>query len=936
MKRKVVSLDGTWSVVFDEKNSGKRRGFAKKLPRGKPIEVPGVWEQVRPLYDGVGWYKRTFDVPQAWLGETVRLRFGAVNYFCEVYVNGTKVGEHEGGYTPFEFDVTRRLVAGANSLVVRVIDPPRRKVIEGFRSGAPLTNADIPTWKAGWYWNFGGIWQSVSLIVTPRVYVEDVFVEPLPDERTAKVHVTVVAAKAARAALSVDVAPWKAGEATGGKAARTVSLKRGRRTVTLPVKIEKMRLWDLDDPFLYVASVSLATDAGKDVIKTRFGMRTFTVVDRHYHLNGRRILLKGFLHQGAYPETLAFAPTKALLKKEVALVKKNGFNFIRLHLKPDAAIPELADEMGLLLCGEPPAGWVRNTPNILRRCVNEVDGLIRRDRNHPSIVMWCMLNETYHYWTFNNRERDRLRKTMSRTARELDPTRIIGDNSGGCHESGVCLGAMMPYEKTYSPMWDLHHYCEYPTRPEILETRYRNLKKGPGPIYISEFGAFECPPDWDKTMARYGTGRKAVRADDYIQYKSFVDSFKERFRQAGLKDTFRGVGDFIRRNDEMFCEEIRAIVSAMRSNPRIDAYAICQLADASGEIFGTTDIWRQPKRHFAHFAAASQTPWIIPHLRVRVIEPGQDVPLVLDCANEHLTGRKYKAVVTVRPDGGGRALHRIEKTFTSRDWVQNVLEARLSGPRKGGRYVVEAVLREGGKVRATNSLRLTVVEQPVLAHPLVEAAGLDEELGNALRAAGAEPRRMTNSTCWKDNPFVMVGRAVGRGGPSFEGIRQMSRQVRLGGTAVVLEPSTPVLHDSLLPSVIRLMQPMRTIGYARRHPILEGLPTGIMEYEYSGLKPGVHNTAEDVQTAGGTTIMGGIGAHMWTQPDIYLWTGLVDEVPVGRGRVILVQLRLLSEARRNPTARRLLRNILAYAAASIKPGLDDRCVGRCIDPITKP
>ena len=181
-------------------------------------------------------------------------------------------------------------------------------------------------------------------------------------------------------------------------------------------------------------------------------------------------------------------------------------------------------------------------------------------------------------------------------------------------------------------------------------------------------------------------------------------------------------------------------------------------------------------------------------------------------------------------------------------------------------------------------------------------------------------------------PISMVRRVI----PSSAAIRQMSRQVRLGGAAVVLEPSTPVLYDSLLPRVIRIMRPMRSIGYARRHPVLDGLPTGIMEYEYSGLKPGVHNTAEDVLAAGGSTIMGGIGAHMWTKPDIYFWTGLVDEVPVGRGKVILVQLNLLREVHRNPTARRLLRNILSYAAASIRPGLDDRCVGRCIDPITKP
>jgi len=937
MKRQTVVLDGVWSVVFDDRNIGKEKKYFEKFPRGQAIDVPGVWELVRPGYDGVGWYRRTFQGEADWAGRSVRLQFGAVNYFCEVYLNGEKVGQHEGGYTAFEFDISGKVRPGVNELTVRVIDPPRRKAIEGFRSGAPLSHSDTPAWKAGWYWNFGGIWQSVRLVVCDPVYVEDIFVEPLPDKRTAKVHVTVRAKRAATVDLSADVGPAKGDEDTGGEASRRVSLKRGTTTVTLAVRIRNMQWWDTEHPFLYRAAVSLAADGLSDETSVRFGMRTFTVRDGHFHLNGKRIALKGVLQQGAYPRTLAFADTPALLRKELDLVKKNGMNFIRLHLKPDPFIPELADEMGLLLCAEPPAGWIANGPHTMKRCVREAEELVRRDRNHPSIVMWCMLNEIYHYWTFTNAQMDRLRLAMSLKARELDPTRIVGDNSGGAHEYEQCAGAMMPYRKTYSPLRDLHHYCASPVTDEALTVRYRGLPKAGGPIYISEFGAYECPPDFDRTLARYSAADRRKGLEDYLQYKSYWESLKQKFNEAGLKKVFGDVKTFVRRNDERVCEEVRAVVSSMRSNPHLDAYAICQLADASGEIFGITDIWRQPKLHFADYVAAAQTPWVVPHFASRLVEPGQTVEFDLRCVNEHMTGNRYTATVTFRPESGGKAFHTVSKTFTAKGWVQEVLTDRFPAPAKGGRYVAEAVLKEGSTVRCVNPLRFTVVEQPALTNPLVRALGGDARLLAALRRIGAEQNRFTNSTASKHLPFILVGHRLQEGGPSYAHIQQVSRQVRLGGVAILIEPANPIFYDSLLPTVIRNICPMRSIGYVFDHPIVEGLPSNcVLEYEYGRLLRGIRNCPEDVRKAGGRTIMGGIGAHMWTKPDEYIWNGLVDEVPVGRGKVLLVQLKLLDHVDKDPVARRLLRNLLEYAYASIRPGMDECSLGRPMDPITAP
>ena len=522
MDRQTLSLNGKWTVVFDDKNIGKKERFFDKFPRGgKAITVPGVWEEIRPGYDGVGWYRTTFVAPKGFQTSTVRIRFGAANYFSEVYINGKLIGSHESGYTPFEFDITSLLKSGPNEVIVRVVNPPKRRYIDGLRTGAPLSQSDIPTWKAGWYYNFGGIWQDVSLIITPTTYIDDVFIEPLPKTKTARVHVTVVSAGSGKADLAINISAAKGAVKTGGTARATINLKKGSFVHTFEIKIRDMHLWDTENPFLYLCDCTLDTKAGADALSARFGMRTFAIKGDHFFLNDKRIVLKGVLQQGVYPKHLVFAPSKDMLLDELNMVKKNNMNFVRLHLKPDPQTLDMMDEMGILSCGEPPLGWIQNSPKITGRCLTEVEGLIKRDRNHPSIIMWGLLNETYHYRSFTWQAMDKLRHTISNRARDLDPTRIIGDNSGGGARYGESAGAMMPYERKYSPMRDLHQYCAVPIQEEAMESRYRDLPKEGGPVYISEFGALECPPDFEKTLARYSAADKKIGLEDYVQHKSY-------------------------------------------------------------------------------------------------------------------------------------------------------------------------------------------------------------------------------------------------------------------------------------------------------------------------------------------------------------------------------------------------------------------------------
>ena len=238
MTRTSLSLNGPWQVLFDPTESLGADCFADGRA-GETVNVPGVWEEARPFYDGVGYYRRLFALPAAYRGKVLRLKFWAVNYFAEVFVNGTKVGEHEGGYTPFEFDVSDAVRDGENELVVRVIDPPRMRRIQGFRSGAPLSQSNIPTWKAGWYFNFGGIWQPVELIATDVIRIDDVFVQPQSDLKTVLVDVTLENKGEARdVTLDVTLSPRDGlAEKTGMSELRRMRLEGGTTVVRVKGKV---------------------------------------------------------------------------------------------------------------------------------------------------------------------------------------------------------------------------------------------------------------------------------------------------------------------------------------------------------------------------------------------------------------------------------------------------------------------------------------------------------------------------------------------------------------------------------------------------------------------------------------------------------------------------------------------------------------------------
>ena len=171
-----LSLDGIWDIVFDPENEGREAGWFDEnvfmsLDTRKEIPVPAAWELTEEDYEGVAFYRKAFTVPPDWEDQVVRLQFGAVNYICEVWLNGEAVGTHEGGFTPFEFRVDRILKPGeTNVILLRVVGP----IFFGDKKVDGIGALETPQWRGG---ITGGVWQSVRLLVTGPAYLDDVYLK---------------------------------------------------------------------------------------------------------------------------------------------------------------------------------------------------------------------------------------------------------------------------------------------------------------------------------------------------------------------------------------------------------------------------------------------------------------------------------------------------------------------------------------------------------------------------------------------------------------------------------------------------------------------------------------------------------------------------------------------------------------------------------------
>ncbi|MFF1688119.1 MULTISPECIES: PA14 domain-containing protein [unclassified Streptomyces] len=401
------NLNGEWQ--FAAAKSGDKPPVGKQL--GEKILVPyPVESQLSGIerHEDRMWYRRTFTVPAGWKvgdGKRLQLNFGAVDWQSEVYVNGTKVAEHKGGYDKFSADVTDALKPGrTQELIVGVYDPTDAQGGENPPVGKQRLDP-----SGIWYTPSSGIWQTV-------------WMEPVAADHAADLKITpdVAAGKATVEAKGVrDGVPVTA-TAYDGK--RKVATASGVTGAPLTLKIDKAHLWSPDDPFLY----NLKVNVGKDSVGSYFGMRSISVEKVNGTprtlLNGKPVFMMATLDQGFWPDGLHTAPTDEALAYDLKMHKQMGFNSVRKHIKvePDRWF-YWADKLGLMVWQDMPA--MSAAPDAAARAEyeREMKTMIDQHSSHPSVVMWVTFNEGWGQYDVGR---------IAEQAKAWDPTRLVNNMSG--------------------------------------------------------------------------------------------------------------------------------------------------------------------------------------------------------------------------------------------------------------------------------------------------------------------------------------------------------------------------------------------------------------------------------------------------------------------------------------------------------------------------
>ncbi len=629
MSRSIQSLAGTWQFHTDP--TGELT--LADLQPSRTIPVPMPWQAAFPelqKYSGYAWYQRKLDLEASMLTGEVLLTFGAVDYWCEVFVNGTKAGEHEGGYTPFTLVVGSLLHPGRNTLAVRVYDPMQTSngnqrhpefPLERSTGKPPFGPLDIPHGKQEWYINVGGIWQDVTLTAVPKTYIQSVHVSGTMDG-TATVHVELAGDEAD---VLIEASILWPGQ---------VVATRTTESLSFALKVDDVQLWSLAHPALY----TLVIKVGDDEVSTRFGFREVTTRDGMICVNNEPVYLIAALDQDFYLDTIYTPPSEAYLRDEFQKAKELGLNCLRCHIKPpDPLYLSLADEMGLLVWAEIPS-WRTFYPKgmyhtdqltiddaLKQRVENTLLEMIERDFNHPSLIIWTIVNEDWGTALLLHEDDRTWIKYMYDRCKTADPTRLVVDNS-------PCGNSWGPNIHVKSDLDDFHIYANIPDHALNFVNTVQQLdvhamwtyspfgdseRRGDEPVIVSEFGNWGLAgiaayldkdgkePDWFQ-LGPWWSG--------WDGEPGWMQGVLGRFDSYGLAAVFGDYEAMARATQWHQYYALKYQIEVMRRMSRIVGYVITELSDIYWESNGLLDFARRPKVYHGLFKHINTEDVIVPQL----------------------------------------------------------------------------------------------------------------------------------------------------------------------------------------------------------------------------------------------------------------------------------------------------------------------------------
>ncbi|SFB54235.1 Glycosyl hydrolases family 2 [Cohnella sp. OV330] len=554
-----VNLNGEWAFEFDDADVG----LGQKWQEGaggwsRRIQVPFAFQSKLsgigdPEFHDIVWYRRSLSLPEGFKDKRVVLHFGAVDYEASVWVNGTLVATHEGGHTPFHADITDALrPAGEDDmLVVRAVDYSRDVTLPRGKQYWLPDSASI------FYTRTTGIWQTVWAEAVSLAHLASVRWTPDIDRNDIGLRLAV-AGWTDQANLKVKVDVSFEGEPVSGDIYSIRSASEAR-TIHLQELNDhgQGRWWTPEKPNLYDVRLTLYDgDSAIDEVSSYFGMRKVSIEAGKFNLNNRPYFQKLVLDQGYFPDGNLTPPSDEAVRRDVELTKAMGFNGARKHQKlEDPRYLYWCDRLGLLVWSEA-ANAYQFSDAYVRRFVSEWQASVERDYNHPCIVVWVPLNESWGVPNIQIDERQQHHAlTMYHLTKSLDATRPVVSNDG--------------WEMVKTDLLNIHDY-EY--RREVLEERYAEAERA----------ANGMPCGRRLSVGGYAYEGQPILVTEFggIAYK---------------KSDWEGWGYSGAEDDEDFAARLRAVIQPLLRSGAVQGYCYTQLTDVEQEINGLLTYDRVPK-----------------------------------------------------------------------------------------------------------------------------------------------------------------------------------------------------------------------------------------------------------------------------------------------------------------------------------------------------
>lgn len=915
-----------WSVLFDG------RGFKTTLPA---TTEEHFWDRNRNTYgiagnhEGVSWFSTDIEIPAYAKNKRIVLKFESVDVRAEVFLNQQLVGYDIIGGTPFTIDISKYAKAGqSNKLAVRVTEHEGHFTWRDYNLQKWGKN-NTPGRKG-----FGGITGTVKLEISDKVFIDNVFIKnkPEPEKIDAQVTMGNLTDKEYNGMLTIRIIE----KATGKSIYTTtenVSIHSDETVKKISISVPEAKLWSVESPNLYTIKLNLRTNDGliSEKVET-FGFRWFDMKeiggDKMFFLNGKRIVLRTAISWGFWPVSGAY-PTPELAKKQVVTAKSLGLNMINFHRSMGHPISlDAADESGFLYYEEPGGYGQSENPFVWEWNKLKMERMILRDRNHPSLVIYDLINEA------GRGPKDHEREDMKHF-HQLDETRFLTFSSQAygknINDGNPVLvphpmkSFMSPYEHDIKIFgwWDKHKAGgEGVYHDEIYNSPTDFFKYFDHPseiIFWGEEGAVGTP-------ARLDLVQKEIRKNDlkgwdsddflsqYTAYKIFLE--EKEFTKAfpTVDDLTVSIGNVSHYHQARRIENIRC-------GNTTDAYAINGWEENKIENHsGIVDIYRNSKGDPSILAYYNQPLYIAVKLRNKVLPAGESTKADFYIINEKNIKGKHTLKITVEDEKGiqSTTIYKVEVKGGT-EYGQLLLEAIDINVRSKGYTAVKAQLFNGEKEVATGkdlifAVELDTSQLPELA--IVDSSGSIQSMLNNIGKINIK----NYGPSLQPYERVLIASDLPNGWSNrMDNIQQpLLEWVTKGNTMIIVD------HAKEWAKFLKLKEVIDYRGsedawihwyggnfFVKDHPLFEDLPTNIaFNWEYQCLAR--YNRERFGLRLYGEECIAGIQIEHHHE-----LLSAVSIIPFGDGKIILSTLDLkgaiLDNSSASVVAKKILLNYIAYS-----------------------